>query len=208
MCTPTKRKFLLAALILVVTPLFASTSAQASDPFIAEIVMFGGNFAPRGWAFCDGQLLSISSNQALFSLVGTIYGGDGRTTFGLPDLRGRVPLGPRQGAGLSNCALGQRGGAESVALTIAQMPSHTHTATVTVRATSSNGNQTGPAGHILANDPREDQYSDTTPDVTMNSGATSVANANTGGSQAHPNLQPYLAINFIIAQVGVFPSRN
>ena len=101
------------------------------DPMLASIMIFAGNFAPRGWAFCDGQLLAISANSALFSLLGTTYGGDGRTTFGLPDLRGRAAIGPRHGPGLSNYALGQRGGVETVTLNITQIPSHTHLATVT-----------------------------------------------------------------------------
>ena len=106
-----------------------------SDPFIAEIIMFGGNFAPRGWAFCDGQLLSISSNSALFSILGTTYGGDGRTTFGLPDLRGRVAMHPGSGPGLTQRRLGEKSGMETVTLTTNQIPSHNHTATATASGT-------------------------------------------------------------------------
>jgi microcystin-dependent protein len=184
--------------------MICGTTAWGADPFLAEIVMFGGNFAPRGWAFCDGQLLPIASYSALFSLLGTTYGGDGRTTFALPDMRGRVPMGPRTGPGLSTYSLGQRGGAERVVLNVNEMPGHSHV--VTLMASSSNGNQTGPTGHVLANDPREDQYSDAAPNVSMSAGAILVDNA--GGGQSHYNLQPFLCVNFIIALQGVFPSRN
>jgi microcystin-dependent protein len=186
----------------------AASPVEASDPFLAQVIMFAGNFAPRGWAYCDGALMAINQNQSVFALLGTTYGGDGRTTFGLPDLRGRVPIGPRQGPGLSSYNQGQKGGAETAPLSAAQMPSHTHTATATVHATSTNGNQTGPTAHVPANDPREDQFSDGTPDVTMNGAMVTVSNANTGGGGTHANVQPYLAINFIIALSGTFPSRN
>jgi microcystin-dependent protein len=189
-----------------------SAPVQASDPFLAEIVMFGGNFAPRGWAYCDGQLLAISSNQALFSLLGTTYGGDGRTTFGLPDMRGRTAIGPRTGPGLSSYTLGQRGGAETVTLTQQQMPSHNHTAstTATLHATDATGRTFVPTGAVLASKRRTNIYRDAAPDVDMHADsitATTTVN-NNGGSQAHENRMPYLAINHIIALVGTFPSRN
>ncbi|PLY15511.1 MAG: phage tail protein [Sedimenticola sp.] len=164
-----------------------------SEPFLAEIVMFGSNFAPRSWAFCDGQLLAINSNQALFSLLGTIYGGDGQTTFALPDLRGRVPVGPRQGPGLSNYTLGQKGGTESVTLTANQIPAH--------RGSTLDGDSTDPTGRYPA-----------APNVAGRPAnayrADNNTNMGTGGGQSHTNVQPYLAINFIIALQGVFPSRN
>jgi microcystin-dependent protein len=188
-----------------------------SDPFIAQITMFGGNFAPRGWAFCSGQLLPISQNTALFSLVGTTYGGDGRTTFGLPDLRGRVPLGSEgnsTGPGLSPRPLGQTGGAENVTLTQNQMPSHTHTAasTSTAHAVGPAGNSNDAVGNIWADDAgvASGTYHSGPANATMNSAAITTdttVNA-TGANQSHNNMQPYLAINFIIALVGVFPSRN
>ena len=176
------------------------------DPFIAEIVMFGGNFAPRGWAFCDGQLLAISSNQALFSILGTTFGGDGRTTFGLPDLRGRVPLGPRNGAGLSNRRLGEKSGTENVTLNTAQVPSHTHTATA--HCQSGAANQQSPVGNTPAVEAvgATATYSDQPHNEAMQAGT--VAIANTGGGQSHNNMQPFLGINFIIALQGIFPSRS
>ena len=189
-----------------------SQPVQAAEPFIAEIIMFGGNFAPRNWAYCDGQLLSVSSNTALFSLLGTTYGGDGRTTFGLPDLRGRTAIGPRQGPGLSNYRLGERGGVQSVTLTVAQMPSHGHTATATATLSGTNalGNSAVPGGNTLASKGRTNIYSTNAPDVDMHADSVNVTAsvANTGGSQAHENRMPFLAINHIIALQGIYPSRN
>jgi microcystin-dependent protein len=191
-----------------------SRPAAASEPFIAQISMFGGNFAPRGWAFCDGQLLSISTNTALFSLLGTTYGGDGRTTFQLPDLRGRVAVhsGSGSGPGLPRINLGQRGGANTHTLSVAQLPAHNHSATGTalMNVQSGNGNETSPVGHVLANDPREDQYSDQAPNATMNAAGISVSVTvnNTGSGQSFNIMQPFQGINYIIALVGTFPSRN
>ncbi|MCK4784696.1 MAG: phage tail protein [Desulfobacteraceae bacterium] len=196
-----KTATLIGIFILAVTlaaGMIWSPPAQASEPFLAQIVMFGGNFAPRGWALCDGQLLQIAQNTALFSLLGTTYGGDGRTTFGLPDLRGRVAMHPGTGPGLSNYRLGQKGGVEQVTLNINQIPSHTHEA----KAYSGQGNQQGPGGNVLAFDRRETQYSNETPDVDMSVGSA------VGGSQPHTNMQPYLGINHIIALVGMYPSRT
>jgi len=169
-----------------------------SEPFIAEIKMFAGNFAPRSYAFCDGQLLSISQNTALFSLVGTIYGGDGRTTFGLPDLRGRVPIHWGTGPGLSNYPIGRKGGAEQVTLTAQQMPQHNHTV-----ACSGNDATLGlPAGNVPATT-GENTYSQSI-DSTMKSNMI----GNAGSSASHENRQPYLAVSFIIALQGIYPSRN
>lgn len=171
------------------------------DPFIGEVKLFAGNFAPRGWAFCDGQLLPISQNTALFSILGTIYGGDGRTTFALPDLRGRVAIGPRHGAGLSDYREGQKGGMEHVTLTVSQMPSHNHS----LRADMNAGNTNSPTNHILANTAAFDnEYSNASPNTDMNSNAI----GNNGGNQSHENRQPFLAINYIIAMQGIFPSRG
>lgn len=165
-----------------------------SSPFLGEIRLIGFNFAPRGWAFCDGQLLAISQSTALFALLGTSYGGDGRTTFALPDLRGRVPVHPGSGPGLPRVQQGERGGAAMTTLSTANLPSHSHG----VRA--SNGVQTSnrPKGAYQA---AGNSYS-TTPDTTM---GTTVA---TGGSQSFENRQPFLGIHYVIALVGVFPSRN
>lgn len=182
-----------------------------SNPFIGEVVMFGGNFAPRGWAFCDGRLLAISQNTALFSILGTTYGGDGRTTFGLPDLRGRTPIGARQGPGLTNRLLGSRGGSEAVVLTANQMPAHNHSATSTANAVTPAGNSNDATGNFWADDAgvSSGTYHSGPANTTMSSAAvqTTVAN-NEGGGQSHPNMQPYQGVSFIIAIQGVFPSRN
>lgn len=163
--------------------------------------MFAGNFAPRGWAFCDGQLMAISQNDALFSLLGTIYGGDGRTTFGLPDLRGRVPVHQGTGPGLSNRRLGAKGGSENETLTTNQIPSHTHN----LQGSSAAGTTDNPSGNVLATSTSHLFYSNTaTPDTAMSN--TAIANA--GGSGSHVNLMPYLCVHFIIALFGIYPSRN
>ena len=172
------------------------------EPFLAQIILFGGNFAPRGWAFCEGQLLPISSNSALFSLLGTIYGGDGRTTFALPDLRGRTPISPGTGPGLPTYGAGQKGGSTTNILTVGQLPAHTHLANI--NASSSDGEDTSPSGLYLG-ESASDLYTGEggTP---MATGSVSVGN--TGAGQAVNNMQPYLAVNYIIALQGIFPSRN
>lgn len=170
-----------------------------SEPFVGEIRMFAGNFAPRGWAYCDGQLLAVSQNDALFSLLGTIYGGDGRTTFGLPDLRGRVPIHAGSGPGLSPRRLGAKAGAEKVTLTVNQLPSHSHT----WRASTSVAQNRSPTGNGLAS-PTGDLYGPAT--LATNLGNSSITN--TGGSRSHTNLMPFLCINFIIALFGIYPSRH
>lgn len=198
------------------------------EPFIGQIIMFGGNFAPRSWAFCNGQLLSIAQNTALFSILGTTYGGDGRTTFALPDMRGRVSIhsGGSTGPGLSPYQLGQRGGTQTVNLSVLQMPSHNHlaamsgseTITFALGANSGDGTEATPEGNYMANVPAIGKnlvtpYS-TTANTTMASQTVAATVSGgvtvglTGGSQAHTNIQPYLAINYIIALQGTFPSRN
>ena len=172
-----------------------------SEPFIGEIRMFAGNFAPRGWAFCDGELLAVSQNDALFSLLGTIYGGDGRTTFGLPDMRGRIPIHAGHGPGLSNRRLGAKGGEEKVTLTVNQLPSHGHEVSASA-ASASSGN---PSNNVSANTAPTNIYSTALAvPQTMNSAAVSA----TGGSRSHTNLMPALCIHFIIALVGIYPSRH
>ena len=170
-----------------------------SEPLIGEIRMFAGNFAPRGWAFCEGQLLPINQNQALFSILGTTYGGDGRTTFGLPDLRGRFPLHPGKSPGLTDHNLGERGGQEKVHLTVNEMPSHAHTA----RASVDPGRRRKPAGRVCAVSPQGDRQYNRSPGVDMHDQAIQPA----GGNKAHDNMPPYLGLNYIIALVGIFPSR-
>lgn len=169
-----------------------------SEPFIAEVRIFAGNFAPRSWAFCNGQLLPISQNTALFSLVGTIYGGDGRTTFGLPNLQGRAAMHPGRGPGLTPRTLGQSGGAETVTLSQTQLPSHNHVLNVEA---DERAEESEPNGQVLA---AAEQYGDdATPSAMSNQAVTSA-----GGGQAHNNMQPYIAINYIIALQGLFPSRS
>jgi len=171
-----------------------------SDPFVGEIRMFGGNFAPRSWAFCNGQLLSISQNETLFSLLGTIYGGDGRTTFGLPDLRGRIPIHMGHAPGLSDRRLGSKGGTERETLTVNQIPSHTHP----LEASLNSATERHPEGKVFAQTPGFDMYRTGDPSVDLNTSAA----GNSGGSQSHTNLMPFLCINFIISLLGIYPSRS
>ncbi|MBI5913869.1 MAG: phage tail protein [Bacteroidetes bacterium] len=172
------------------------------EPLLGEIKLFAGNFAPRGWAFCDGQLLSISQNTALFSILGTTYGGDGRTTFALPDLRGRVPLHPGTGPGLSTYSQGEMGGMESVTLMVQELPPHSHS----LNANAQNGNTSDPPGASLADTKGTDRDYMKSGEVNTQMSAQSIGS--TGGGQPHENRQPYLAINYIIALQGIFPSRN
>jgi len=170
-----------------------------SEPFLAEIRIFAGTFAPLGWAFCDGQLLSIAQNTALFSLIGTTYGGDGRTNFALPNLQGRAPMHPGTGPGLTPRQLGQQVGTETVTLSETQMPNHTHA----LRATVSRG---------AAGTPQDNAFNRSTGDTAYNtpSNLTGMAPAMappTGGGQAHNNMQPFLTLNFIIALQGLYPQR-
>lgn len=171
-----------------------------SEPFVGEIRMFAGNFAPRGWAFCDGQLLAVSQNDALFSLLGTIYGGDGRTTFGLPDLRGRIPIHAGTGPGLSPRNLGAKFGSEKETITVNQLPSHRHD----WQASSGAAQQGSPVGNALAS-PTGNIYRQN-PSAFANLSTKTVPNV--GGSRSHTNLMPYLCIHFIIALVGIYPSRH
>lgn len=172
-----------------------------SEPFVGEIRMFAGNFAPSGWAMCDGQLLAISQNDALFSLFGTIYGGDGRTTFGLPDLRGRIPIHAGNGPGLSPRRLGATGGAESETLTVAQLPAHTHA----VRGADDTDVSTDPAGRVPGH-PIKNAYR--APLGTSPGPMHPAAVTNVGGSQPHTNLQPFLCVNYIVSLFGIYPSRQ
>lgn len=169
-----------------------------SEPFLAEIRIVGFNFAPRGWAFCDGQILPINQNQSLFSLLGTTYGGDGRTNFALPDLRGRTPIHTgRSNGGLSH-TLGERSGEEEHTLAADEMPQHQHE----VRASADAGDTPIPAGDVLAS--ANNQYHDADNPTPLRAGTL----ANVGGGQAHENMQPYLAVHFCIALQGLFPSPN
>lgn len=167
------------------------------DEFIAIVKIFAGNFAPRGWMFCQGQILSIAQNTALFSLLGTTYGGNGQTTFALPDLRGRAPIGQGQGPGLSNYVLGQTGGLESATLTQANLPAHSHT----VNAVDDDFTKATPTGALLAN---ANIYTTAAASATMNPAMIAPA----GQSQPFEIMPPYLAINYIICTEGIYPSRN
>ena len=171
-----------------------------SEPFIGEIRIWALNFAVRNWATCDGQLLQIAQNTALFSLLGTTYGGDGRTTFGLPNLQGRAPMHPGNGPGLTSRSLGQQGGSETATLTAANLPPHDHT----MRALDADAQSTDPSGNLLATS-NEDNYNElSAPNVPLSSLAKGSASSNL----AHDNMQPYLALTFLIALVGIFPSRS
>ena len=164
-----------------------------AQPYVGEIRMFAGNFAPAGWMFCEGQLLPISENETLFQLIGTTYGGDGMSTFALPDLRGRVPI--HQGNGF---VLAETGGAEEITLTVQQIPQHTHP----LLAFDQPGNQTSPAGNRLAHSFNIVPYINDAPTGDFSPAAV----GHTGGSQPHTNLQPYLCVDFIISLYGIFPS--
>ena len=200
------------------------------DTFIGQIIMFAGNFAPRDWAFCDGELLPISQNQSLYSILGTTYGGDGRTTFGLPDFRGRVPIGKGQGNGLTTRRMGEQIGIEDVTLSTAQMPIHSHAAETTIsgssvtaklKASSAEGTTNVPLNNYLAKPSNIGLQSinmyDSSADIEMASDAIeidlSAVTANTttddtGGNSAHNNIQPSLVMNYIICVNGVYPSRS
>ncbi|MGK7909048.1 MAG: phage tail protein [Synechococcus sp.] len=173
-----------------------------AEPYIGEIRMFGGNFAPQGWALCDGSLLSISSYDALFSLLGTIYGGDGRTTFGLPDLRGRVPVHYGSGPGLTNRNIGSKGGAESITLADNQIPAHTHA----WEASTDSADQTTVSGYVLGSNASVDIFEQNLSNPIQMSDQAIAAHSGNGSSQ--PNLMPYQVVNFIIALVGLYPSQT
>ncbi len=170
-----------------------------SEPFLGEIKMFAGNFAPRAWAFCDGQLLDTGQNEALFSLFGTTYGGDGLTTFGLPDLRGRIPVHAGRGPSLSPRALGGKFGGENIILTENQMAAHTHS----FQASNAPATSDSPQNRLLGKQ-QFSVFNDKS--ANTNLGLESIAVA--GGSHSHTNMMPSLCVNFIVALVGTYPSRT
>lgn len=170
------------------------------DPFVGQIVLFAGNYAPRDWAFCDGQLLPISRYPHLFAILGTTYGGDGRTTFALPDLRGRVPLHPGSGVGLTERRAGERGGQESVALAVEELPSHAHAAV----GSEIEGDAPTPAEAVWARSNHGDMQYSFSPGIKLHPEAIQPA----GEGRSHDNMAPFLGINFIIALQGVFPVRS
>ena len=190
-----------------------------AEPFLGMIITVPYNFAPQGWAFCNGQILSISQNTALFALLGTTYGGDGVTTFALPDLRGRVPVSSGQAPGLSNYDIGEIGGTENITLTINQMPAHNHLITLnnltaTANARNSAGNSQTPAGNVPAVEAAgvTETYSNAPANTTMAPGAVTVtgtATASVAGNNLPVQiLSPFLTVNYCIALQGIFPSRN
>jgi microcystin-dependent protein len=167
-------------------------------PYVGEIRMVGFNFAPVGWAFCNGQLMPISENDTLFNLIGTTYGGDGQETFALPNLQSRIPIHAGQGSGLPNFVIGEMAGTETVTLTVPQIPSHNHAA----MATSNSGNQSTPQNGIWAS-PGQGAYGTGTASLAMKANLIAIS----GGSQPHENMMPYLTINFIISLYGVYPTQ-
>jgi len=229
---PQYRFTLLAAAICFTT--LSKQAVAGPDPFVGEISYVGFNFAPKGWAKCDGQLLPVSQYSALYSLLGTAFGGDGRTNFALPDMRGRVPVHQGTGPGLSNYTIGQKGGMETATLNINNLPAHNHTATATststvsggsisstLKAVNSDATEKNAQGNALANAAGLNKaYSTTTPDVSMNAGSidstlsgltigtsTEVTIGPTGGNQPFSIKQPYQVVNCIIALEGTYPSR-
>lgn len=173
-----------------------------AEPFLGQIIEAGWSFAAQGYATCDGQLMSIAQNNALFALLGTTFGGDGIQTFGLPDLRGRIPIHMGQGPGLTNRVIGEQSGTETVTLITSQMPMHSHLAT----GSSADANKTSPGGNTWANEGTGslNLFVNSAPNATMNPQTIGMS----GGNQPHENMQPYLVNNFLIALEGIFPSRN
>lgn len=187
--------------VLMTGVLAGGQTAIASEPFLGQIEYYAFSFAPRGWALCDGQILPINTNQSLFSLLGTTFGGDGRTSFALPDMRGRSPVhdGGSAGTGLTRRTLGSKGGAQTVTLTPAEIPSHTHT----LRGTTTAANSVVPTGTSLAHTNLDLLYRNEAPNVNMHAGSVG-----TTPSQGHENMAPYLVVSCNIALQGLFPSRN
>ena len=227
MTTRTSKQLTLAGAVLAGLCALQAPAHAGSEPFIGELSWVGANFCPQGWAEANGQLLSIAQNTALFSLIGTYYGGDGESTFGLPDLRGRSMVHVGTGPGLSPVSQGEVAGAEEHALTAAQMPSHSHTATTTVAdlevtstlyGSAAAGNATSPAAAVLATTKKSTQvYAAGTPDQAMASGsvqttitcgsAATTVQATTGGTSPVPVRDPYLGLKACIALEGIYPSR-
>lgn len=179
------------------------------EGMIGEVRMFAGNFAPKNWAYCQGQILQISQNTALFSILGTTYGGNGTTNYALPDMQGRVCVGTGNGPGLSPYALGQKSGTETVTLTMTQMPAHSHVATgsFTPWVNAAAPDETNPSGGFLAVSTGGDIYSGNS-NATMAPSPITATIGNSGSNQPHENMQPFLGMNYVICMYGIFPSRN
>ncbi len=183
----------------------AENATVSTQPYLGEIAIYPYTFTPQGWAKCDGQLLSIAQNAALFSLIGTLYRGDGQSTFALPDLRGRVPIGYGSGPGLPSYSLGQKSGSTNTILSVGNLPAHNHTAAGTIQASSATGDESNPAGNVpglYTGAFNEDS------NVLMKTDGVNVTVDNTGNGQQFTNMQPYLAMGYYIALQGVFPSPN
>jgi len=176
------------------------------EGYLAQVIMFGSNFAPLGWAFCQGQLIAISQNTALFSLVGTTYGGNGTVTFGLPDLRSRAPMGAGQGPGLPNVSLGEMSGVENITLLISNLPPHTHPVTPVVKVASTNATTDEPAGAVLTTSDNNNYAAPAAANGNLAAGTLTLSPS--GSGQPLSIRQPYIGINFIICTSGFFPSRN
>jgi microcystin-dependent protein len=202
-------------LLLFVICAMSSFDGQAQNAFTGEVKLFAGYFAPRGWAFCDGQVMSITQNTPLYALLGNQFGGNGRTTFALPDLRGRVAVGPRRGNGLSNFTQGQQGGSKTNTLNTSQLPSHSHTASGVIRASSAKATSKDPTGNYFASARQVEGRNEfevfsyaSSKNVDMNADAINVTVGTTGSGKEFNNLQPFLAINYIICLNGIYPSRQ
>ena len=187
-----------AGTVVLGRPKPSAAAIQGIEPYLGEVLLFAGNYAPKGWALCNGQILPINQNQALFSLLGTTYGGNGQTTFALPDLRDRVPIHAGQGPGLANRVPGERAGAASHTLAIGELPAHGHA----IQASRAFGTVVNPSGMYPSRNPAAIPQYAPTPDVAM----APLAIGNVGAGQPHENSQPYLGLNYIIALQGVFPS--
>jgi microcystin-dependent protein len=199
------------AIVLVLVPGVPAPVRAQSTPFVGQLYYMAFNFAPKGYAFCNGQLEAISQNAALFSLLGTTYGGDGVRTFGLPNMQGRVPIHQGQGPGLNDYVLGQTGGSESVTLSVSNLPAHAHSVSVTaqVPASSAAATAAAPAGDNLANSVHTLNYSASAPNVSMGSTVSvSGTTGNTGGGQPFSIVQPYTVLTCVVALQGIFPSQN
>jgi len=206
------RKMVLPILLTAAFCAGTARDSRAQEAFLGEIRMFAGNFPPRGWAFCQGQILQINQNTALFSILGTTYGGNGTTTFALPDLQGRVPMGPGLGPGLTPRTLGESGGQEMITLSQSNLPAHTHslpgvqvsTETATEQVAGTNGANTLAAPTVAGRSVQA--YNNATPGAALNGAGTS--SGSTGSGIPVNNMQPYTAINFIICLQGIYPSRD
>lgn len=178
------------------------------EPFIGQVMMFAGNYAPRGWAFCNGQLLSIKKYTALYSIIGNTYGGDGRTTFALPDLRGRTPVHPGEGEGLTRKILGEKRGSETHTLVTTEMPKHKHDGTGTILASNANAEDSNPEGKVLSVLSNNTNAYAARPTARMQENCVEIITNGAGNGVPHNNMQPYLAINVIIALDGIYPPRS